>query len=187
MRSVTKKGYFAGNPTIPKASFTLGAIAFGVIGVMLSHGSPLAIVSVILTALCIMLFGVHMSKRSYQGVITKESILGLKEYLRVAEADRIKFHNAPEKKPEVFEKLLPYAMVLGVEKQWADQFKDIYTQEPQWYQGGTPGHFNTSAFVGSLGSFSSKAGSTLASSPSTSAGGGGSSGGGGGGGGGGSW
>lgn len=69
-----------------------------------------------------------MSQKTQKGVLAKEYILGLKEYLRVAEKDCLHFHNAPDKDSERFEKFLPYAMVLDVENEWADQFKDIYKE-----------------------------------------------------------
>ena len=109
----------------------------------------------------------------------------------MAEKERIKFHNAPEKTPQLFEKHLPYAMVLGVEKKWAKQFENIYTAPPSWYEGDFAA-FNAVIFVNSLNSFDSHSRSALATSPSSAASGGsgfsgGSSGGGFGGGGGGSW
>lgn len=186
-KSVVEKGYFEGNPNAPKVLYAIIAVILGILMVVFSKGSLLMIVSGIISGLIVAIFGWFMSRRSAHGVLTKEHILGLKDYLQVAEADRLKFHNAPEKKPEVFEKLLPYAIVLGVEKQWADQFKDIYTTEPTWYQGSYPGHFNTALFVNNLNALSSQTNSVLSSSPSSGAGGGGFSGGGFGGGGGGSW
>ncbi|MCX6743757.1 MAG: DUF2207 domain-containing protein, partial [Candidatus Parcubacteria bacterium] len=115
-------------------------------------------------------------------------------FLTVAEKDRIKFHNAPEKNPELFEKLLPYAMVLGVENQWAGQFADIYKQPPKWYSTNENlSAFNSLSLVNGMHTFSAQASSTLysvpasASSGSSGFSGGGGSGGGFGGGGGGSW
>jgi uncharacterized membrane protein YgcG len=127
---------------------------------------------------------------------------GLKKYIEVAEKDRIEFANAPTKTPELFEKLLPYAMVFGLEEKWAKEFEGLYTKNPEWYSGGSTGAFSTIAFVGGMASIQSSVQSSLqsaivssiGSSPrsswSSSSGGssgGGSSGGGGGGGGGGSW
>ena len=123
-----------------------------------------------------------------KGVGAKEHLLGLKEYLQIAEKDRLEFHNAPEKKPEVFEKLLPYAMVLGVADIWAKEFEGIYTAAPSWYSGPYGSNFNALILANSLSNFSTVAASSLTSSPrSSGSGGGGFSGGGGGGGGGGSW
>lgn len=132
-----------------------------------------------------------------KGIEAERKLLGLKLYLKVAEKDRINFANAPAKTPELFEKLLPYAMVFGLEKKWAKEFENIYTINPAWYVGGAMTAFSTMAFVSSLNSIQSSTLSAIASSvPSSSSSwssssggssGGGSSGGGGGGGGGGSW
>ncbi len=127
--------------------------------------------------------------KSAKGVATKEYLEGLKMYLQIAEKDRLEFHNAPEKRPEVFERLLPYAMVFGVADVWAKEFEGICTESPAWYSGGSSGSFSAVAFSQSLSAFSLEAASALSPAPSSSggSGGGGSSGGGGGGGGGGSW
>lgn len=132
--------------------------------------------------------------KTEKGIAARDYLLGLKEYLQIAEKNRLEFHNAPEKKPEIFEKLLPYAMVLGVSKIWAKEFEDIYTTPPSWYSGSGDMAFSALAFSDSLSSFSSSATSSLVSSPSSSGGsgssfgsGGGGFSGGGGGGGGGSW
>ena len=92
----------------------------------------------------------------------------------------------------MFEKLLPYAVAFGVEKIWANRFKDIQLRQPEWYSGyGSSSRFNSVYFTNSLNSsFSSvrSAATPVSSSTGHSSGfSGGSSGGGGGGGGGGSW
>lgn len=113
---------------------------------------------------------------------------GLKLYLDVAEKDRINFHEAPERTPEHFSKLLPYAIALGVEAKWAQQFASIDVKPATtWYEGDMR-QFNTVFFVSNLTSGFSSAVNSSFSPPSSSGGsGGGFSGGGGGGGGGGSW
>jgi uncharacterized membrane protein len=141
----------------------------------------------------IIIYGIisHFSPaKTEKGVAIKEYLLGLKEYLQIAEKDRLKFHNAPEKKPEIFEKLLPYAMVLGVADIWAKEFEGIYKEPPSWYSDPSGTTFSATAFTHAMNNFESSVGSTLSSSLSSGgsgSGGGGSSGGGGGGGGGGSW
>jgi uncharacterized membrane protein len=92
--------------------------------------------------------------------------------------------------PETFEKFLPFAMALGVEKKWVGAFQNIYTQPPSWYQGGYyNGGFYPIMFISSLDNMTTRASSVMASAPRSSGGsgfgGGGSSGGGFGGGGGG--
>ena len=54
------------------------------------------------------------------------------------------------KTPEMFERYLPYAMALGVEKKWARAFKDIYIEPPTWYAGSNMHAFNASSFSGRL-------------------------------------
>ena len=124
-----------------------------------------------------------------RGKNLQEEVQGLKLYMSTAEKDRIEFHNAPEKTPQLFERLLPFAMALGVTQIWADQFKDIFTAAPSWYVG-PHGGFIMSNFSNDLTQASSTFASTMTavkSSSSSGGGGGGFSGGGGGGGGGGSW
>jgi uncharacterized membrane protein len=198
--SVSAKGYFSKNPkkVIGQYLAALFLLIFIVFNLAAYGGSYLGslgtygIFAVIASVIIVILFANVMPQRTYQGVITKEYILGLKEYLTVAEKDRLEFHDAPEKSPEQFEKLLPYAIALGEEKEWAKQFEGINIAHPSWYDD-SRGFNNFSAIylVSSLGdfrsSFSNVAMPPSASSGSSGFGGGGFSGGGFGGGGGGSW
>jgi uncharacterized membrane protein len=130
-----------------------------------------------------------MIAKSKKGVLMREYLLGLKDYLQIVEKDRINFNNAPEKTPEIFEKLLPYAMVFGVEELWAKEFKNIYIKSPEWYEGTNT--FNVVNLGEEMAVFRDISSSSISSVPGGSSGagssGGGSSGGGGGGGGGGGW
>ncbi|MEI8174961.1 MAG: DUF2207 domain-containing protein [bacterium] len=117
------------------------------------------------------------------GITALGIILGFKEFLRATETDKIKLLNAPELKPELFDHFLPYAMVLGVEKEWAKKFEGLYTMSPIWFEG-PAGAFSTTALVAHLSHFGNSFNQTTASSSGFS---GGHSGGGSGGGGGGSW
>jgi uncharacterized membrane protein len=191
--ALVKDGYFPEKPQATKAKYiivgiiTLIALVFGYYFII-GYVSFIEIISVIISGLIILVISQLMPQRTEKGTRAKEYILGLKMYLQVAEKDRLAFHNAPTKKPETFEKLLPYAIALGVDKQWLDQFKEIYTQGPSWYQGANNANFSMVTFGNSLSAFKYSAGVAIASAPSSSgSGGGGSSGGGFGGGGGGSW
>ncbi len=171
----------------------IAGIALALSGVVVAVGinSSNLIISVIASSLLVLLFAAFMPARNKKSVLTREKILGLKRYITVAEKDRINFHNAPEKNPGLFEKLLPYAMVMGVETAWAKQFDGIYITPPNWYHDSTFGNgFNALLFAHNLHSFHTASTSTLvstASSGTSGLGGGGFSGGGFGGGGGGSW
>ncbi len=124
---------------------------------------------------------------SQQGHLLREDWLGFKLYLETAE--RYRMQNLT---PDVFERYLPYAMIFGIEKQWAKAFEGMNMQAPTWYGaagthvGMATGMSSTQAFspVSFSSSFSSSFASAFASSGGAG-GGGGSAGGGGGGGGGG--
>ncbi|MBY4615694.1 DUF2207 domain-containing protein, partial [Rhizobium redzepovicii] len=130
------------------------------------------------------------------GARMMDGIDGLRQYLTLAEKDRMNTAGAPEMSPQHFETLLPYAVALGVERPWSRTFETwlaaaaagaAAAYAPAWYSG----NFNSGSFSDRVGGFSSSMASTIASTipsppPSSSSsgfGGGGSSGGGGGGGG----
>ncbi len=190
---VVSKGYYEGKPGRFRSEFTI--VSFLMVVACFLGGEYLynyygvsTIISLILSAIVIGVTGYYMPRKTEKGMVTYEYLLGLLDYLRIAEKDRLEFYNAPEKSPELFEKLLPYAMTLGVSKIWAKEFEGIYTTPPSWYSDVQGGTFNAGVFASSIDSFGSFAGDSLTSSPGSSSGsgGGGSSGGGGGGGGGGS-
>jgi uncharacterized membrane protein len=144
------------------------------------------VISGVATGLVIAGFGWFMPAHTAEGVRMVENILGFEDFLNHVEADRF---NRMIKTPEMFEKFLPFAMALGVEKNWSKAFQGIYTQPPSWYQGGYGPNFYPTMFVSDLNTMSSQAGDIMTSAPRSSGGsgfsGGGSGGGFGGGGGGG--
>lgn len=129
---------------------------------------------------------------------------GLKLYIKMAEADRIKLLQSVDGADvshqgivKIYEKLLPYAIVLGFEKTWFEEMGKYYefddVKSPNWYAAGVA-TFNAHEFSHALNSVASAVtvstthSTTSGSSSSHSGGGGGGhSGGGGGGGGGGGW
>jgi len=120
-----------------------------------------------------------------QGVAATEHIAGLRIYLNAAEKERFEFHDAPAKSPETFEALLPYAVALGVDKPWRQEFQDVYRQ-PEWAKGDFDG--TALGFGMAMANLSSDLNAAVnAYSSGSSSSGGGFSGGGSGGGGGGSW
>ncbi|MDQ4213157.1 DUF2207 family protein [Microbacterium sp. ASV81] len=125
------------------------------------------------------------------GAEAREYLLGVREYIRLAEADRIRMlqsYRGAERRQDgsadvvvLYERLLPYAMLFGMEREWGEVLAVQYEQEnivPTWYAGYAAG-----ALVGSLSGMNSSlsATPTLSSSSSGSSGGGFSGGGGGGG------
>ena len=163
----------------------------------MSNMTPVMI-SCIVSIVCVnILFAWLIKAPTLHGRKIMDEIEGLKMYLSVAEKERLNILNPPERTPELFENLLPYAIALGVENEWGDQFTSVFSRldedgiqyYPSWYHGHHMSSFGVADFTSSLGSSLSSSISSAASPPgsSSASGGGGFSGGGGGGGGGGGW
>ncbi|MFE6994576.1 DUF2207 family protein [Microbacterium sp. NPDC057659] len=128
-----------------------------------------------------------------KGAETRELLLGAREYIRLAEADRIRMlqsYSGAERRADgevdvivLYERLLPYAMLFGLEKEWAKVLEVQYQRTgsaPGWYLGYSMGSFGRS--LSSMGSTLSATPVATSSSSSSGSFGGGFSGGGGGGG-----
>lgn len=145
------------------------------------------------------IFGFLLYAPTLTGRKLMDEIEGFKWFLSVTEKERLEFAHPPEKTPELFEKFLPYALALGVENKWSEQFADVFKnmEEAQmntalsWYAGASLMDFASGSFAHDIGSgLSSTIAKTSVAPSSGSSGGssfGGFSGGGGGGGGGGGW
>ena len=104
-------------------------------------------------------------------------------YMGAAENEQIKFHNPPEMTPQSFEKLLPFAMVLGVDDIWGKKFDDLlkkmsYEYQSNWYVGSSMNHFAMANVLNSSLTNSIQSAARQPSSSSSGSGGGGFSGGG---------
>lgn len=176
----------------PKARYTitigpLVIFAVAILSFFLGKAVEFIPLGVILCAL--FLYKSTPDRITQKGIAVFGKILGFTEFLRLTEKDRLALLNAPDLRPETFEKFLPYAMVLGVEEQWAEKFEGIYNTMPQWYDDPTTTHFGSRIMTRNLASFGSSFNQVFyITSPRSSSGfSGGHSGGGSGGGGGGSW
>jgi uncharacterized membrane protein YgcG len=181
--------------TLFSLPFVIGEIAgLGMFGYATSFWVPLVFG---LGALVNGIFFHLLKAPTLIGRKTMDEIEGFRLYLSVAEKDRLNLENPPHRTPELFEMFLPYALALGVEQRWSEQFKDVLDTaakgtdgySPAWYAGAGLTGLTAGALAGSLGSSLSSAISSSSTAPGSSSGGGGggSSGGGGGGGGGGGW
>jgi uncharacterized membrane protein YgcG len=188
---VTDSGWFRSSPEgVRRGWRTGGMLVLGsAVPVFMATESLATAVPVAVTGLVILAFSPAMPRRTKAGRRAYEEILGFKEFLGRVDRDRLE--RSGGRTADRFERVLPYAVVLGVADQWADAFADVYTHPPAWYSG-SPGHFDSRRFVSDVGRSMQTMGSTMTSKPSGSgssgfSSGGGFSGGGFGGGGGGSW
>lgn len=140
-----------------------------------------------------------------KGLELRRYLEGLKEYIKMAETDRIKMLQSPEGAEKVarvingtdevqliklYERVLPYAVLFGLESEWNKQLGRYYettNTQPGWFVSQN-GLFNAAVFTSAMSSLSTATNYTSSSSSSSGgSSGGGFSGGGGGGGGGGGW
>jgi uncharacterized membrane protein YgcG len=134
-----------------------------------------------------------VSKRRYskKGKDVIAHLKGLEMYIELAEKDRLEFLQSPkgaslelseisgEKTLKLYEDILPWAILLGLQKQWGEVLTALYEKQksPKWFIGAS---VNTQT----LSRFDQAMANSLAVSSTGGSSGGGSSGGGGGGGGG---
>lgn len=114
-------------------------------------------------------------------------IEGFRRFLELTEADRMAMLEAPERTPEQFSAFLPYAVALGVEKQWTEQFESLNVDISSWYDSPGVGTYALASGISDLSSGLNQVAHSANSTSGTSGVSGGFSGGGFGGGGGGSW
>lgn len=184
-RSKSSTIYFIG-----LISSIVGFVIFLIITIVsgLSFYVPQGLILLVgLSIACIigLVFAYQMPALTPKGLETIWKVVGFKEYLHIAERFRIGAETL-----ETFSKFLPYAMIFGVEKQWAKRFSDFSYKDQGWYApvaiysgaGGMPNSF--SEFSSIFSSFADSVLGTFSSSPGGSGAGGGAGGGGGGGGGG---
>ena len=186
-------------PTIIITVFAIPFIAAEVFALkVLADMTSLSMIFVVLIAVIInWIFYELLKAPTLAGRELLDKIEGFKQYIDLAEKHELDFKHPKGKCPELFEQYLPYALALGVEQKWGEQFSDVLakaqssgeTYSPRWYNGSRWHSSNIDDFSSSLGSAftSAIASSSTAPGSSSGSGGGGSSGGGGGGGGGGGW
>lgn len=179
---------------IPFAGFEVMALG------MLSAATSVFIAATLVGAVALhILFHFLLKAPTRAGRTVLDKIDGFRLFLGKVEGDEIRRAMEPEKTPQTFEKFLPYAMALGVEKAWAEKFSGVIDRagqvantgtggySPAWYSGPGWNDFGAAGFASEFGSSLSGAISSSSAAPGSSGGGSGGSGGGGGGGGGGGW
>jgi uncharacterized membrane protein YgcG len=104
---------------------------------LLSIGIPVAI----LGSFIVMGFSGKPERRTAAGTAAYEQLLGLRDYLQLAEADRLRVLQSPAGAVrtridpndtaavvKLYERLLPWAIVWGVEKEWAAELAAHYDE-----------------------------------------------------------
>jgi uncharacterized protein (TIGR04222 family) len=119
--------YFNRNlPFILPAILILG-LGFAIV-FMFAQATVPAVLVMIPAALTIVVFFFLLRAPTTAGRKLLDQIEGFRMYLDVAEKDDLELRHPPEKTPQLFEAYLPYALALGVEQSWAEQFADVFAQ-----------------------------------------------------------
>lgn len=168
--ALVNAGYYLHRPDVVRQSY----LGVGVlIGFLLAAGSGWLegatgvasltwIITGVVAGAIICAVGWFMPARTISGARTYAQVLGFERFLGRVEKDRIE---RLEKTPELFEKYLPYAMALRVEKGWVQQFSGIAMQPPTWFQGYWGAGFMPYLLVNDLMAMSMTAGTVMASAP----------------------
>jgi uncharacterized membrane protein YgcG len=182
--------YFVQKPSKARMPFIVAGVIMIICGIVFIPYT----LGLVIAGVVALIGGAIMVAPTHKGAELKEHLLGLKMYMKLAEAERLAVLQSPDGRMtekvdvadkgqlvKLYERLLPYAVLFGIEKKWAKQFADLYDKPPEWYSG--TGAFNAAYFAGALTNLDTSMTQTF-SPPSSSSGG---AGGGGGGGGGGGW
>jgi uncharacterized membrane protein len=173
--SLMKDKYYLHRPD----TVTGGYMAFGMlVGVLFVFGSGWLmnlsgiaratwVISGVLTGAVICAFGYYMGARTVLGARARAKVLGFEEFLGRVEKDRIE---RIVRTPDMFEKFLPFAMALGVERKWVASFAGIAMQPPQWYAAPYGVGFNPVFFVNDMHYMAAQTGTMMATSPRSSGG-----------------
>ena len=120
-------------------------------GYWLVHAKPMVwtMIATVLLTIVINTILRHRAARvehyTKKGLEASRYMDGLKLYIKMAEADRIKFlqsvkgaDTSKEGIVNIYEKLLPYAALFGLEKSWMKEFENFCdfneVSKPDWYQ-----------------------------------------------------
>ncbi|WP_165068334.1 DUF2207 domain-containing protein [Marisediminicola senii] len=189
----------------------LAAIVFSIVSLVQAYGGFVPVISLTVGALAIVATVALVARQPLEpkGVEVRDHLRGLKVYIALAEADRLRYLQSPQGAERVpvnggapvngagatdgtgatdaggpidpddtaqvlrlNERLLPYAVLFGAEKEWVEEIGRYYERldaDPYWYYG--QGHFNAAIFASSIGSVSTSLSSSYSSSSGGSAGG----------------
>lgn len=118
-----------------------------------SISNPLLIGAVATLVMLNLLFFWLMGAPTPLGQQRMAEVAGLRQYLSLAESDRMNMLGTPDMSPKHYETLLPYAVALGVEKPWTRAFQSwlaaaiaagtaaaVSYHGPDWYTDDGWGH-----------------------------------------------
>jgi uncharacterized membrane protein YgcG len=152
--------------------FVMAFVSMGLfmVSVFFTTVNPWGIVGFLLAILGCFLcagFAFRPAVPTAAGAVHRDYLLGIRDYLQLAEADRFRMLQSPEgaervraegldirqpaQRVKLYEKLLPFAVLWGVERDWAKELTILYGDAaPDWFV--SAGAFDSAALSSALGS-----------------------------------
>lgn len=129
-------GLYRADPESVRGHWRALGIGMGILGLVLLFllGNLYLGVAVLVSGAIVFLFAPYMPRKTQKGVEALRRVLGLGEYIRRAEVDRLEF----AAKEKHFEELLPYAVAFGLSDLWVEKFAPVLQAPPSWYEGRGP-------------------------------------------------
>jgi uncharacterized protein (TIGR04222 family) len=136
-------------------------VLLGVLGRTGTWFGAVALIASVLAGVLAVALWRHRDRVTEGGALVRDHLRGLRDYLTLAEKDRLRVLQSPDgaeridtgdalQVVHVYEELLPYAVIWGVEKEWAEVLEvQVRTADARldWYDGGSAfssTHFLTS-------------------------------------------
>jgi len=125
-----------------------GGIAFSILWVIFSGfflfsslNSKDIVISLLLMIVIIVIGSILIYNKAntltFKGILAKRHLLGLKEFIDKADKDKIKFFLQEDK--HYLDKMLPYAVLFGLNEHWLKLYKELEAPMPEWYDGSYDG------------------------------------------------
>jgi uncharacterized membrane protein len=90
---------------------------------ILHHPSIEVPLGIVLAGVIIAFMGRYMPRKTERGVEMYKRVLGFKEFIKRVEEDRLK--RMMEEDPTKLERIIPYAIVLGIENIWIEKISKV--------------------------------------------------------------
>jgi len=98
----------------------------------LHHPSVEVPLGIALAGVIISFMGLYMPRKTERGVEMYKRVLGFKEFIKRVEEDYLKLMD-----PNKLERIIPYAIVLGIENIWIEKISKALSYIPDWIQTST--------------------------------------------------
>jgi hypothetical protein len=126
---LVKNRYIHRSPRDIKRRYTISGALYLIVSLFAFTISKNAFLAIGLTGIVVIVLGRRISPETQKGMEAKWYALGFKKYLTQETNSGL----INDMEPDLFSVYLPYAIVFGMEKEWANIFAKDYKLLPKWY------------------------------------------------------